>query len=96
MVVSVKDAEKVVKDLKSDKPAEAVKAAEAVIKKVGFKLREKPVDKTIYVNLSTPRPEVRFTGKGWCAVDIKLSYAAIVRKFKENLRELYRKEYKKK
>ena len=65
-------------------------------KEVKAKVREKPVDKTIYVNLSSARPEVTFTGEGWCALDIKLSYAAIVRKFKENQRELYRKEYKKK
>lgn len=89
-MTEVKEAEKVVKDLASDKPEVAVKAAEIVLKKVG----RKPEKKTITVNLSSVRPEVVFTGEAWCAVDIKLCYAAIVRKFKENQRELYRKEYK--
>ena len=83
------------------KPAVATKAAEKIIAEVDFK---KPVPKpktklkpkTIFVEMGVGVPEVTFTGEGWCAVDIKMAYAAIVRKFKENLRELYRKEYKKK
>ena len=99
-MTDVKEAKKLVKDLDSDKPDVIVKAAEVVLEEVEFrkdepKVKKKPVDKTIYVNLSSVRPEVTFTGNGWCAVDIKMCYAAIVRKFKENLRELYRKEYKK-
>ena len=91
-MTDVKEAKKIVKDLASDKPVVAVKAAKAVIKVVGY---EEP-KKSITVVLTPGLPEVTFTGNGWCAVDIKMCYAAIVRKFKENLRELYRKEYKKK
>lgn len=91
-MTSIKEAKKVVKDLASDKPKVAVKAAEVILEKVGGK----PEKKTVTIDLSSIRPEVEFTGSGWCAVDIKLCYAAIVRKFKENQRELYRKEYKEK
>jgi len=97
-MTDVAEAKKTVKDLESKKPAVAIKAAEKVIAEVDFKkpkLSYKPKPKTIFVEMGVV-PEVTFTGEGWCAVDIKLAYAAIVRKFKENLRELYRKEYKKK
>ena len=89
-MLEAKEAEKIVKDLDSDKSSVAVKAAKIILAKV----QKEP--KTITVNLTSVRPEVTFTGEGWCAMDIKLSYAAIVRKFKENQRELYRKEYEKK
>lgn len=82
----------VVKDLASDKPVAAVKAAEKIMEDVGykktkFKMKIEP-KKTVTVDLSSIRPEVIFTGEGWCAVDIKMCYAAIVRKFKENQREI--------
>jgi len=94
---AIVEAKKVVKDLNSDKPAVAVKAAEQVIKKAGFKqVRKEPVRKSVTVEMTAPRLQVTFTGEGWCAVDIKMAYAAIVRKFRENQRELYRKEYKEK
>lgn len=93
-MTEVKEAKKIVKDLASDKPEVAVKAAEAVLKEVGFKKTKVEPKKSITVVLTPGLPEVTFTGNGWCAVDIKMCYAAIVRKFKENLRELYRKEYK--
>ena len=89
-MAEVKEAKKIVKDLDSDKPGVAMKAAKIILTKV------QKESKTLTVNLTSVRPEVTFTGEGWCAMDIKLSYAAIVRKFKENQRELYRKEYEKK
>ena len=94
---TIVEAEKVVKDLNSDKPAVAVKAAGQVLKKVGFKqVRKEPARKSITVEMIAPRPQVTFTGEGWCAVDIKMAYAAIKRGFREMQRELYRKEYKEK
>lgn len=98
-MIDMKEAKVVLKDLKSTDSAVAVKAAERVLEEVAPKVLKSKVSKepkTITVNLSSVRPEVTFTGDGWCAMDIKLSYAAIVRKFKENQRELYRKEYEKK
>ena len=89
-------AKETVKKLDSENPKVALKAAKAVIEEVGYKKAKKEPMKSITVVLTPGLPEVTFTGNGWCAVDIKLCYAAIVRKFKENLRELYRKEYKKK
>ena len=94
-MTDVAEAKKTVEDLKSDKPAVAIKAAEKVIAEVDFKPK-KPERKTVLVEMTRGMPKVTFTGEGWCAVDIKLAYAAIVRKFRENQRELYRKEYKKK
>lgn len=81
-----------VKKLDSNKPKVAVKAAEKIMEDVGykktkFKMKIEP-KKTVTVDLSSIRPEVTFTGDGWCAVDIKMCYAAIVRKFKENQREI--------
>jgi len=70
-----------------------VEVAKAVVKK---QVQKEPVIKTVTVELTIPRPKVTFTGEGWCAVDIKLTYASIVRSFREMQRELYRKEYIKK
>ena len=69
---------------------------ETAKKEVKKQVREEPVRKTVYVEMTVPRPKVTFTGEDWCAMDIKLAYAAIVRGFREMQRELYRKEYKKK
>ena len=96
-LVKLEVAKKVVKDLNSEKPAVALKAAEVVLEKVKVKqVQKEPVVKTVKVEMTVPRPKVTFTGEGWCAVDVKLAYASVVRSFREMQRELYRKEYKKK
>ena len=96
-LVKLEVAKKVVKDLDSKEPAVALKAAETVLEKVEVKqVQKEPVVKTVKVEMTVPRPKVTFTGEGWCAVDVKLAYAAVVRGFREMQRELYRKEYKKK
>ncbi len=63
-------------------------------KEAKIQVQEEP--KTIFVDMTPAKPEVKFTGEGWCAMDIKFAHAAIIRKFREMQRELYRKEYKKK
>ena len=100
-MTDVTEVKKLVKDLESKKPAVATKAAGKIIAEVDFRTdvpqpKIKPKPKTVFVELGVGAPKVTFTGKDWCAVDIKTAYAAIVRKFKEGMRELYRKEYKKK
>ena len=96
-LVKLEVAKKVVKDLDSKEPAVALKVAETVLKEVEVKqVQKEPVVKTVTVEMTAPRPKVTFTGEGWCAVDVKLAYAAVVRGFREMQRELYRKEYKKK
>ena len=69
---------------------------EVAKKEVKKQAQKEPVVKTVFVEMTVPRPKVTFTGEGWCAVDVKLAYASIVRSFREMQRELYRKEYKKK
>ena len=93
-MTDVKEAKKIVKNLTSVEPKVATKAAKIILSEVKAKTQWKSEKKSIAVVLTPGLPEVTFTGNGWCAVDIKMCYAAIVRKFKENLRELYRKEYK--
>lgn len=63
-------------------------------KKAKIQVQREP--KTITVIMTPAKPEVKFTGENWCAMDIKFAHAAVVRKFREMQRELYRKEYKKK
>lgn len=96
-MTNVAEAKKTVKELRSGEPVVATKAAGKIIAEVGFKkVQKKPEPKTILVEMTPTVPKVTFTGEGWCAMDIKLAHAAVVRKFRVNLRELYRKEYKKK
>jgi len=65
-------------------------------KKVVKQVQKEPEKKTIFVDMTPATPKVTFTGSFWCAMDIKLANRAIVLAFKKMLRELYRKEYKKK
>ena len=69
---------------------------EVAKKEVKKQVQKEPAVKTVTVEMTVPRPKVTFTGENWCAVDVKLAYAAVVRGFREMQRELYRKEYKKK
>lgn len=89
----VVEAERVVNDLKSDKPAVALEAAKKVLTEVPFK---QPEVKSVTIIIGLPRAKVTFTGDNWCAVDVKFAYSAMKRSFREMQRELYRKEYEKK
>ena len=88
---TVKEAEKIVKDLKSPVPSVAVKAAEKVLTNVEPVLGEM---KTILVDMSELRTEVTFTETGWCIRDIKIAYMELVRAFNIKIRGEYRKGIK--
>ena len=64
-------------------------------KTVVQKAKEKPERKTILVEMVKSVPQVTFTGGLWTVVEIKLVNQAIIRAYKERMRELYRKGYKK-
>ena len=96
-MTDIVEAKKVIRDLKSDKPAVAVKAAEKILTEVDTKHFEKGLNikKTVFVDMSPTTPKVTFTGGLWSAMDIKLANKAVIHAFRKMLRELYRKEYKK-
>ena len=86
-VTTVKEAEKVVKDLKSTVSGVAVKAAKKV-------LDQAPVKKTVTIDMSLPETKITFVGPGWIPMDIRRANIELVRAFKMKIRDEYRKGIK--
>lgn len=94
---AVIETEKVIKNLHSNEPAVALKAAEKILTKVEVKkIQKQPEVKSVTITMTQPSPEVSFKGEGWCVMDIKFAWAALKRGFREMQRKFYLKEYEKK
>lgn len=88
-VTTVKEAEKLVEDLKSKTPSVAVTAAKKIMEEVGPKER-----KTVLIDMSTINTKVTFTGSGWTIKDIRIASACLIRALRIKIREEYRKGIK--